>query len=90
MRRKPVFSFVVRFPLSVGFEALLFGLFVVVLFHRAGLLALRQPIGWEVCSLKCTNSLVFCVLCCASPLRIVSQDNTEVPSYLTHRWGRYW
>ena len=38
-----------RFPLSVGFKALLFGLIVVVYFRRAGLLSLRQLVGWEVC-----------------------------------------
>ena len=29
-------------------SSLLFGLFVVVLFHRDGILALRQLVGWEV------------------------------------------
>ena len=45
LNRKSVFRFVVHFPLSVGFEALLFRLFVVVCFHRAGLLALRELVG---------------------------------------------
>ena len=62
--------------------------FVVVYLRRAGLLALQQLVGWEVCSLKCTNSLVF-VFGVVHHLEGLSTKTVPIffppPVYLTHR-----
>ena len=63
--------FVVRFPLSVGFEALFFGLFVVS-FNSLCRVTGPAPTSWLGGLLPKVNQLtgIFVVRCCPSPLRI--------------------